>query len=110
MVLTIYFGMMAITSACVVGVAMGASSFAALQAGFSEALVPQDIGLYLIKCTGLGLLVGWLPCHYGLEVRGSPTEVPQKSSQAVITSLVAAVVFNTLVTAAFYMIVGPPIR
>jgi ABC-type transporter Mla maintaining outer membrane lipid asymmetry permease subunit MlaE len=72
--------------------------------------VPQDAGLYLLKCSGLGLLVGWLSCHYGLQVRGSPTEVPQRASQAVIMSLVAAVVFNTLVTAAFYMLVGPPIR
>jgi len=109
MVLTVYFGIIAITSGYVTGVVMGAS-FAALQAGFSEALVRGDIVLFFLKCGGLGLLVGWLSCHYGLEVRVSPTEVPQKASQAVIMTLLTCVIYNAMVTAGFYMIVGPPVR
>jgi phospholipid/cholesterol/gamma-HCH transport system permease protein len=109
MVLTVYFGMIAITSGYVTGVVMGAS-FAALQAGFSEALVRGDFFLFFLKCGGLGLLVGWLSCHYGLEVRVSPTEVPQKASQAVIMTLVTCVIYNAVITAGFYMIVGPPVR
>jgi hypothetical protein len=45
--------------------------------------VPEDIVLYFVKCGGLGLLVGWFSCHYGLGVRSSPTEVPQQASKAV---------------------------
>jgi ABC-type transporter Mla maintaining outer membrane lipid asymmetry permease subunit MlaE len=89
---------------------MGASSFAALQAGFSEALVRGDIVLFLLKCGGLGLLVGWFSCHYGLEVRVSPTEVPQKASKAVIMTLLGCIVYNGFVTAGFYMVVGPPVH
>jgi phospholipid/cholesterol/gamma-HCH transport system permease protein len=110
MVLTVYFGILAIMSGYLVGVFIGASTFSALQSGFAEALVPEDLALYLLKCTGLGLLVGWLSCHYGLDVRSSPTEVPQQASKAVIMSLLTSVIFNTVVTAAFYMIVGPPVR
>jgi phospholipid/cholesterol/gamma-HCH transport system permease protein len=110
LVLTVYFGMMAITSAYVMGVMMGASSFPALQAGFAESLLPEDLVLYLVKCGGLGLFVGWLSCHYGLEVGVSPTEVPQKASKAVIMTLLTCVIFNTMVTAAFYMVVGPPMK
>lgn len=110
LVLTVYFGIMAIMSGYLMGVLMGASTFAALQAGFAEALVPEDIALYLTKCSGLGLLVGWLSCHYGLEVRVSPTEVPQKASRAVIMILLTCVIYNTLITAGFYMVVGPPVR
>lgn len=109
LVLTVYFGILAIMSAYLVGVWIGASSFAALQAGFAEALVPEDLVLYLVKCAGLGLLVGWLSCHYGLQVRG-PTEVPEKASRAVIMSLVVSVVFNAAVTLGFYMMVGSPVR
>ena len=54
--------------------------------------------------------MGWLSCHYGLEVRVSPTEVPQKASQAVIMTLLTCVIYNAMVTAGFYMIVGPPVR
>jgi phospholipid/cholesterol/gamma-HCH transport system permease protein len=110
MVLTVYFGIIAIISGYTTGVVMGASSFAALQAGFSEALVRGDILLFFVKGGGLGLLVGWLSCHYGLEVRVSPTEVPQKASKAVIMALLCCVVYNALVTAGFYMVVGPPVR
>jgi phospholipid/cholesterol/gamma-HCH transport system permease protein len=110
LVLTVYFGMVAITSAYVVGVWIGASTFQALQTGFAEALVPEDAVLYLLKASGLGLLVGWLCCHYGFEVRVSPTEVPQKASKAVIMTLLTCVIFNTIVTAGFYMVVGPPMR
>jgi len=110
LVLPAYFGMVAITSGYLVGVWIGASTFQALQTGFAEALVPEDAVLYLLKASGLGLLVGWLCCHYGLEVRVSPTEVPQKASKAVIMTLLTCVIFNTIVTAGFYMIVGPPMR
>lgn len=109
-VLTVYFGIVAILSGYAVDSWLGGSTFAALQTGFTEALVPADIVLLLTKCCGLGLLSGWLSCHYGLKVRVSPTEVPQRASQAVITTLLASVVFNTLVTAIFYLVVGPPIR
>ena len=110
LVLTVYFGIIAILSGYMTGVVIGASSFAALQAGFSEALVRGDIVLFVLKSGGLGLLVGWFSCHYGLEVRVSPTEVPQKASKAVITALLGCVVYNAIVTAGFYMIVGTPVR
>jgi phospholipid/cholesterol/gamma-HCH transport system permease protein len=108
MVLTVYFGIIAIMSGYMTGIVMGASSFAALQAGFSDALVRGDIVLFFLKCGGLGLLVGWFACHYGLEVRVSPTEVPQKASKAVIMTLLGCVIYNAIVTAGFYMVVGPP--
>jgi phospholipid/cholesterol/gamma-HCH transport system permease protein len=110
LVLTVYFGILAIMSGYLVCVLMGASSFGSLQTGFAEALVPEDAVLYFTKAGGLGLLVGWLSCHYGLEVRVSPTEVPQKASKAVIMSLLTCVIYNTIVTAGFYMVVGPPMR
>jgi len=102
LVLTVYFGMIAILSGCIMGLTLGASSFADLQVGFSTALTRADILLYMVKCAGLGTLVGWLCCHYGLSVEGSPTEVPEKASRAVIMSILACVAYNTAVTAAFY--------
>jgi phospholipid/cholesterol/gamma-HCH transport system permease protein len=110
LVLTVYFGILSIATAYLVGILMGASTFGALQTGFAEALVPADLVLFVAKAGGLGLLVGWLSCHYGLEVKVSPTEVPQKASKAVIMCLLSCVIYNTLVTAVFYMVVGPPIR
>jgi len=72
--------------------------------------MPFDLGLFLVKGVGLGAIVGWLCCHYGLQVKSSPTEVPQQASRAVVMSLLCGVVFSTFVTAMFYWIVGPPIH
>jgi phospholipid/cholesterol/gamma-HCH transport system permease protein len=110
LVLTVYFGALAIMGGYIVSVVMGASTFPELQSGFSGALLPLDLPLFLIKGIGLGTIVGWLCCHFGLEVRGSPTEVPQKASQAVVGSLLACVVYNTAATAGFYWLAGPPMR
>ena len=108
--LTVYFGAMALLASYALSQMMGSSSFSALSGAFSDALVPEDLALFLIKGTGLGTMVGWLCCHYGLEVQTSPTEVPQMASHAVVMTLVACVIFNTVVTAGFYWIVGPPVH
>jgi len=108
-VLTVYFGAMAIAGGFMASTVLAGASFASLQAGFSEALLPGDLPLFALKGTSLGLIVGWLCCHYGMEVGTSPTEVPQRASQAVVTAMLACVVFNTLVTVGFYSLVGPPV-
>ncbi|HEV8549280.1 MAG TPA: ABC transporter permease, partial [Polyangiaceae bacterium] len=82
----------------------------ALQSGLAAALTPYDLLLFLVKGVGLGTIVGWLCCHYGLEVKSSPTEVPQMASRAVVMSLVGCVAYNTLATGVFYWAVGPPLR
>ncbi len=64
--------------------------------------MPFDLGLFLLKGVGLGAIVGWLCCHYGLQVKSSPTEVPQQASRAVVMSLLCGVVYSTFVTALFY--------
>lgn len=109
-VLTVYFGALAIIGGLLANLVLYASSLGAMQSGFVEALVPLDLPLFVVKGVGLGALVGWLCCHFGMEVGASPTEVPQRSSQAVVLSMFACVVFNTMVTLGFYSLVGPPIQ
>lgn len=108
-VLTVYFGALAIMGGFAASTLLAGASVSSLQAGFAEALLPGDLPLFAFKGVGLGLIVGWLCCHYGLEVGASPTEVPQRASQAVVNGMLACVVFNTFVTLAFYSLVGPPV-
>ena len=110
MILTVYFCVVAILGGFFVAQLITSPSFAAIQIGISEALVPADLALFGLKGIGLGAIVGTVCSHHGLQVQVSPTEVPQRASRAVVLSLFAAVVFNALVTAAFYWLVGPPIR
>jgi phospholipid/cholesterol/gamma-HCH transport system permease protein len=110
LVLTVYFGALAIIGGGIASAFLGRFSFAALRSGFMSALLPADLPLFVLKGTGLGFIAGWLPCHFGLEVGASPTEVPQRASQAVVLTMLACVGFNTIVTVVFYWVAGPPVR
>jgi phospholipid/cholesterol/gamma-HCH transport system permease protein len=110
LVLMVYFAAVALVSTAGLGLAVSSAGSESLLAGVRAALTPYDLGLFLTKGLGLGMLVGWLSCHYGLGVKSSPTEVPQMASRAVVMSLFGSVAFNTLVTAVFYWTVGPPLR
>jgi phospholipid/cholesterol/gamma-HCH transport system permease protein len=107
LVLTVYFGALAIFAGYLVGVALGGVSN--MQSGFTDALSPADLPLFLAKGLTLGVLVGWLCCHFGLQAEGSPTEVPRCASHAVVMTLLACVASNALITLTFYWIVGPPV-
>src|SRR5690606_16132601 len=110
LVLTVYFGALAIVSGFLANLVLYNSSLSSMQASFAEALVPLDLPLFLCKGIGLSVLSGWLCCHFSMEVSASPTEVPQRSNQAVVSSMLACVVFNTLITVGFYSLVGPPLQ
>ena len=110
LVLMIYFSVVAISGAFVIAQLTAAASWGSLYSGVSRGVMPFDLGLFLLKGVGLGAIVGWLCCHYGLQVKSSPTEVPQQASRAVVMSLLCSVVYSTFVTALFYWLVGPPIH
>ena len=110
LVLMIYFSVVAIFGAIVVAQLTNTATWGSLYSGVSRGVMPFDLGLFLVKGVGLGAIVGWLCCHYGLQVKSSPTEVPQQASRAVVMSLLCGVVFSTFVTALFYWVVGPPIH
>jgi phospholipid/cholesterol/gamma-HCH transport system permease protein len=109
-VLMIYFAGVALGGAFGVGLLMGEATIDGLRLGVAATVTTPDLAMFLVKGAGLGTIVGWVCCHYGLEVKSSPTEVPVMASRAVVISLLGSVVYNTLVTAVFYSLVGPPIR
>jgi phospholipid/cholesterol/gamma-HCH transport system permease protein len=109
-VLMVYFAGVSLVGTAGVVLLLANTSLQTLQSGLAGALTRYDLVLFLVKGAGLGTIVGWLSCHYGLEVKSSPTEVPQMASRAVVMSLLGCVAFNTLATALFYWTVGPPLR
>ncbi len=110
LVLMIYFSVVAIFGAFTVAELTATASWGSLYSGVSRGVMPFDLGLFLLKGVGLGAIVGWLCCHYGLQVKSSPTEVPQQASRAVVMSLLCGVVYSTFVTVLLYWLVGPPIH
>ena len=109
--LTVYFSTMALFGGLLALFFIDAHSMAEWQSGAMLGLHPIDLPLVLIKTIGLGALVGWVCSFYGLDVGASPTEVPQKASQAVVTTLIACIIYNAVITIAFYsLVVGITLR
>jgi ABC-type transporter Mla maintaining outer membrane lipid asymmetry permease subunit MlaE len=106
----IYFAGMALFGAFVLGRVMEGAGIDGVRSGIASAITPLDLPFFFTKGIGLGVIVGWLSCHFGLEVKSSPTEVPRMASRAVVSSLLGCVVVNTVLTGIFYYLVGPPIR
>jgi ABC-type transporter Mla maintaining outer membrane lipid asymmetry permease subunit MlaE len=71
LVLTVYFAAIAVGGGYVVSMLVASPTFGALRSGFAAALVPLDLLLFVVKGTGLGLIVGWFCCHFGLKVSSS---------------------------------------
>ena len=107
--LMIYFSIVSLSAAFAIGIVASGASLSSFQQGVSGSVMPHDLALFFAKGLGLGTIVGWLSCHFGLQVNSSPTEVPQQASRAVVMSLLGCVVYNTALTAGFYWLVGPPI-
>ncbi len=110
LVLMVYFAAISLVGTAAMGVAIANIGLGALQNGLSGAVTLYDLALFLVKGVGLGTIVGWLSCHYGLQVKSSPTEVPVMASRAVVMSLLGCVAYNTAATALFYWTVGPSLR
>lgn len=108
LVLTVYFAVLAIASCFAASLLLGAPAMDSMRDGLGQALGPSDLLLYLIRGVGCGTLVGWLCCHFGMQVRSSATEVPAVTGRAVMYSALACVLFNFAVTVSYYAVVGLP--
>lgn len=109
--LTIYFSTMAVLGGFLALFFIDAHSMAEWQSGAMLGLSPIDLPLVFVKTVGLGALVGWLCSFHGLDVGASPTEVPQKASKAVVSTLMACIIYNAIITIAFYgLLVGITLR
>lgn len=108
-VLEIYFSGIALLGAHLVFLLIGGGMGGSVLLGLRDSLSVTDAALAVGKGAGLGLLVGWLPCHYGLMVKNSPTEVPQMASRAVITTLLFSFLYSTFLTLVYYLAHGGPL-
>jgi phospholipid/cholesterol/gamma-HCH transport system permease protein len=109
-ILTVYFSALAVLGGFSAAFIMDPAGAGDWLAGISMGLTPMDVPLFLTKSLGLGGIVGWLSCYYGLDVGVSPTEVPIKASRAVVQTLLACIAFNMLATIAFYWLIGTRLR
>ncbi len=69
----------------------------------ARAFSKEDILVFILKNSFSGIMIFVVCCYQGLLVRKSPHEVPQVTTQAVVTSVIYVTVFNLAVTALYYL-------
>lgn len=69
----------------------------------ANAMSAADFGLFLIKNLFSGAIIFIVSSYQGMLVKGSPSEVPQVTTKAVVNSIIYVVLFNVAVTTLFYL-------
>ncbi|MGH8400162.1 MAG: ABC transporter permease, partial [Gammaproteobacteria bacterium] len=62
----------------------------------AEALQPTQVLVFMLKNLLFGIIIAGTACFHGLRVRNSPTELPQHTQRAIVTSLVLVFVVDGL--------------
>lgn len=68
-----------------------------------ESFTSVDIGIFAIKSLACGLVIFAIPCNAGLKVQGSPHEVPQATTAAVVQSIVSVFIIQFGLSAGYYL-------
>lgn len=68
-----------------------------------QVLKVEDIYIGLVKNFFSGIAIAIVSCYHGMQVQRSSTEVPQRTTRAVVSAILFSFFFNAVFTAAFYM-------
>jgi phospholipid/cholesterol/gamma-HCH transport system permease protein len=101
--LTFYFNAIALIGGYGVTRLFHDLPFNAYTEALSEALSVRDVTLFLTKNFLNGACVFTISCYQGLQVKGSPHEVPQATTKAVIVCIIAITATTLLATLLFYL-------
>ncbi|MEZ4234501.1 MAG: ABC transporter permease [Polyangiaceae bacterium] len=102
LVLAIYFGLFALSSAALVVTVQSTGAFGELVSGLGRFLVWQDLPLFVAKAAGMGLLLGLVTCFQGLRRDADAASLPRFAGAAVVGSLVACTALDLALTGLFY--------
>jgi phospholipid/cholesterol/gamma-HCH transport system permease protein len=69
---------------------------------FNE-LTLTDIASSSLKALTFGFFAAIIPCYHGLQVIKAKTEVPQRTSKAVVQTIVTIIIFDIFITILFYV-------
>jgi phospholipid/cholesterol/gamma-HCH transport system permease protein len=99
--LAVYFDMIAIIGGYFIARINVDIPFGIFIATVLDALSAQEIVISMIKNMLFGSIIATVSCYYGLAV-DNVREVPQAALKAVVSSMIATIVINMMVTIGFY--------
>ncbi len=101
--LTIFFDLSAILGGYIISSIQLTTPFNLYFYRIILSLQYSDIYISLMKSAAFGVIIAILSCYHGLNVKQYTTEVPQATTKAVISSIVACFLFSSGLTMMFYI-------
>lgn len=86
--LAVYFALVALFGGVFINDLLTPGSSAHDLKRLAEAIGPEQVTLFALKNLLFGITIAGTACYHGLRVRTSPTELPQQTQRAIVTSLV----------------------
>src|SRR6185312_3198183 len=86
--LAVYFALVALFGGVFINDLLTPGSSAHDLKRLAEAIGPEQVMLFALKNLVFGITIAGTACYHGLRVRTSPTELPQQTQRAIVTSLV----------------------
>jgi phospholipid/cholesterol/gamma-HCH transport system permease protein len=103
LLLGIYFNVIGILGGFLVAQLQISLTLDAFGQNLLQALQVEDLYISLVKNIVFGICIALICCYQGLQVKLSSTEVPQKTTKAVVSSIFFCFFFNALFTVLFYI-------
>ena len=101
--LTGYFDLVAIIGRFLVAEVPLTIPFMSYVTEIEQALSITDVAITVVKSALFGLALALICCHHGLAVVGSPTEVPQQDSRAMLNTVAACLILDIIVSVGSYL-------
>jgi phospholipid/cholesterol/gamma-HCH transport system permease protein len=101
--LAFYFNVIALIGGFLVSRLVHSMSFSFYMDSLARAFDSSDVFVFILKNSFSGAIIFTVCCYNGLQVQGSPHEVPQATTRAVVRSIGYVVAFNMIVTFLVYL-------
>lgn len=101
--LGIYFDVVGILGGYIVARLQISLPFDSFLQSMLQVIQIEDIYIGLVKNIFFGIAISMVSCYQGMQVRISITEVPQRTTKAVVSSIFFCFLFDIIFTVAFYI-------
>jgi phospholipid/cholesterol/gamma-HCH transport system permease protein len=98
----VYFDLIAVVGGFLVAKTKLTIPLAVYLEDIGNALSLADLLITLIKAVLFGFTIAVICSYHGLSVEGSPTEVPQQTTRAMLNTVTICLVLDIIVTVGFY--------
>ena len=96
--ITVYFTVIALISGILISAYTISPDHIDLIMKISNAFTPYLMSIFVVKNLIFGYVIATVACYNGLRVRGSATEVPQRTTASIVQSLTFVFVIDSILT------------